>query len=115
MNNKMLFVCLHNRHVDCGNFECGRCGWNPANKELRNRRVRKLLEGNTRAEEKPKKVPKLRPVVCPELDMTFPSVCAAARYVGCFPSEINGILRGERKSAKGYTFVEVDREDESNG
>lgn len=116
MNSKMLFVCLHNRQIDCDNFECGRCGWNPENKALRNRRVRKLLEGQTMVEEKPRKIPKLKPVYCPELNQTFPSACAAARHIGCYPSEINNILRGERKTAKGCTFVEVDdREDENDG
>lgn len=38
-------VCPHNRAVDCPERDkCGKCGWNPANVELHNRRVYKALE-----------------------------------------------------------------------
>ncbi len=109
MNNKMLFVCLHNRYVDCGNFECSRCGWNPQNKALRNRRVIKALEKMEKKEKgkvylrKPK-----QPVYCPELDRVFESRCEAARATGVSKMEVYHVCIGHAKSARGFTFVDVE-------
>lgn len=109
MNKKMLFVCLHNRYVDCDNFNCSRCGWNPQNKALRNRRVIKVLE-KMEKKEKGKvylRKPKQR-VYCPELDTVFESRCAAARATGVDKSAVNSVCIGHAKSAKGFTFVDVE-------
>ena len=106
MSNKMLFVCLHNRHVDCDNFKCSRCGWNPANKALRNRRVIKVLENMERGkvyQRKPK-----QPVYCPELDKVFESRCEAARATGVSKMEVYHVCIGHAKSARGFTFVDVE-------
>ena len=44
----------------------------------------------------------------------FESVAAAARSIGCFASQISGILRGTGgKSAKGYTFRYKNKTDET--
>lgn len=41
-------------------------------------------------------------VVCVELNMTFPSISAGARYTNCSEGTISGVLRGVGKTAGGY-------------
>lgn len=36
--------CIYNRHVLCADFDCTRCSWNPENKELRQKRLKKIEE-----------------------------------------------------------------------
>lgn len=66
-------------------------------------KISKSLTGIKRSQETLKKRKENNPlcvcVYCPELDITFETICDAAKYSGAKRSNINKCLRGERKTA----------------
>lgn len=110
MNTKYLKSCKYNDSVDCLVFsECDKCGWNPANEELRKRRAEQALENRWKPKKsKPKShTNNKRPVYCPELDRTFESLTEAEKELRLCRKSIHKVFSGEAKSVRGLTFVDA--------
>jgi len=44
LNNSMAYDCPFHQGLICDNRKCNKCGWNPKNKELLEKRIEKLKE-----------------------------------------------------------------------
>jgi hypothetical protein len=51
---------------------------------------------------------KMHKIICHQNGKTYESIAAACRDLGVHSSKVSQVVRGKRKSVKGYTFARID-------